>query len=69
MMLTKSDARNSTTTATAGSTRRRASVLAAVMLIAALSGPLRAQVRGVLRSGRTGVFVEARYVEFFGVPE
>jgi plasmid stabilization system protein ParE len=33
------------------------------------SGPLRAQVRGVLRSGRTGVFVEARYVEFFGVPE
>jgi RND family efflux transporter MFP subunit len=43
MMLTKSDARNSTTTATAGSTRLRASVLAAVMLIAALSGPLRAQ--------------------------
>ncbi len=33
------------------------------------SGPLRAQVRGVLRSGRAGVFVEARYVEFFGVPE
>jgi hypothetical protein len=33
------------------------------------SGPLRAQVRGVLRSGRDRVFVEARYVEFFGVPE
>lgn len=32
-------------------------------------GPLRAQVRGVLHSGREGVFVEARYVEFFGLPE
>ena len=32
-------------------------------------GPLRAQVRGVLHSGRKGVFVEARYVEFFGLPE
>jgi hypothetical protein len=32
-------------------------------------GPLRAQVRGVLHSGREGVFVEVRYVEFFGLPE
>ena len=32
-------------------------------------GPLRAQVRGVLHSGREGVFVETRYVEFFGLPE
>ena len=33
------------------------------------SGPLRAEVRGILHSGREGVFTEARYVEFFGVPE
>jgi hypothetical protein len=32
-------------------------------------GTLRAQVRGVLHSGQEGVFVEARYVEFFGLPE
>jgi hypothetical protein len=32
-------------------------------------GPLRAQVRGVLHSGQEGGFVEARYVEFFGLPE
>ena len=31
-------------------------------------GPLRAEVRGVLHSGREGVLTEARYVEFFGVP-